>query len=122
MVSERGRIVYLVCPYSDPDRAVRVLRFEAANRAAGMLMRRGLNVFSPISHTHPIAEACDLPLGFDFWEKYDRAFIEHSSEVYVLKVAGWVASIGVRREIAIATSLGIPVLWLEPELESEPKP
>ena len=69
-------MIYLACPYSHPDRTVRLARFDAANRAAGALMREGYHVFSPISHTHPIAEACELPLDFSFWEQYDRELAE----------------------------------------------
>src|SRR5216684_6408216 len=82
-------LTYLACPYSHPDRAVRVARFEAATHAAGALMADGQKVFSPISHTHPIAEAHDLPLGWDFWEAFDRAFLSISGHVVVLRVDGW---------------------------------
>lgn len=102
-------LVYLACPYSHPDRAVRVARFEAANRAAGLLMSRGMLVFSPISHTHPIAECCDLPLGWEFWHAYDRVFIEHANAIYVLCIDGWMESVGVQAELEIARELGLAV-------------
>lgn len=106
--------VYLACPYSHPDRDVRVARFEAANKAASALMRQGMKVFSPISHTHPIAEAGELPLGWDFWNEYDRAFIERSCKVIVLRVDGWRESTGVNAEVAIADELHIPVEFADP--------
>lgn len=118
----RGRLTYLACPYSHPDRAVRVARFEAANRAAGALMREGRIVFSPISHTHPIAEASDLPLGWDFWEAFDRAYLAHSRLVVVLTIDGWRESKGVTAELAIAAELGIPVDYLDaPQAPTGPK-
>jgi hypothetical protein len=107
-------LVYLACPYSHDDRAVRVARFEAASAAAGKLMQDGLKVFSPISHTHTIAEMCALPLGWDFWEAFDRAFIGHSHKLIVLRVEGWRESKGVSAEIGIAQELGIPVEYMEP--------
>lgn len=108
-------LVYLACPYSHPDRDVRLARFEAANKAASVLMRQGMKVFSPISHTHSIAEAGELPLGWEFWNDYDRAFIERSCKVIVLRIDGWQQSAGVTAEIAIAEELSIPVEFFDSE-------
>lgn len=48
--------IYLCHPYSHPDPAVRRQRFESANDLAGRLMRSGFVVFSPLSHSVPIAD------------------------------------------------------------------
>jgi hypothetical protein len=106
-------LTYLACPYSHDDRSVRIARFEAANRAAGKLMREGHHVFSPISHTHPIAEACDLPKGWEFWEAFDRAYLAHSWRVVVLMLEGWRESKGVTAELRIAAEQGLPVEYIE---------
>ena len=104
-----GEVVYLACPYSHPDPAVRESRFQAVNRAAGQLMAAGTFVFSPISHTHPIAEAHDLPGNWAFWGAYDRAMISRCSRLLVLQLDGWEESVGVQAEIAIAREVGLPV-------------
>jgi len=98
--------IYLACPYSHTDPNVRQKRFEQANMAAAKLMQEGHHVFSPISHTHPIALAGDLPKGWDYWQEYDRMFIEWCEVVYVLAIDGWDDSVGVQAEIAIAEELG----------------
>jgi hypothetical protein len=108
-------LTYLACPYSHPDRKVRLARFNAVNVAAGQLMRQGHLVFSPISHTHPIAEAGGLPLGWEFWAAFDRAYLEASRELIVLRLDGWRESVGVTAELAIAAELGIPVSYIDPE-------
>lgn len=110
----RKPLVYLACPYSHPDRAVRVARFESANHAAGELMRAGHHVYSPTSHTHPIAEAGDLPLGWNFWEQHDRIFISMSHKIVVVTADGWRESKGVTAEIAMAEEFGIPVEYMAP--------
>jgi len=107
------RLVYLACPYSHPDPAVRLERFNAANRAAARLMASGVYVFSPISHTHPIALAGDLPLGWDFWQGYDRAVLACCERLLVLMLDGWESSVGIRAEIALAQEMGIPVVHFE---------
>lgn len=105
-------LTYPAVPYSHPDYDVRVSRFIAANKAAGFLMRRGDIVFSPISHTHPIAEECELPKGWEFWSAFDRAYIGMAKLVVVLCIEGWRESIGVSAEIAIANEMGVPVEYM----------
>ena len=104
--------VYLATPYSHPDPEVREARFRAVNAVAAQLMREGHHVYSPISHTHPIALAGDLPKGWDFWEAYDRAFINWAEEVHVLMAEGWKESTGVQAEVGIAAELGKPVRYI----------
>lgn len=108
-------LTYLAVPYSHPDPEIRAARFVAANRAAGMLMAKGHLVFSPISHTHPIAEECDLPKGWEFWQEFDRAYIAASKMLVVLCIDGWRESVGVSAEISIATEMGIPVEYIAPD-------
>jgi hypothetical protein len=105
-------LTYLACPYSHPDRDVRVARFEAVNRVASELMRQGLKVFSPISHTHPIAEAGELPLGWYYWLEYELVFLSASNKIIVLMLDGWKESTCVKGEIAIAESLGIGIEYM----------
>lgn len=107
-------LIYLACPYSSPDPKVRESRFLAVNSAAAELMRQGLHVFSPISHTHPIALAGDLPLGWEFWQAYDRAILRTCKKLIVLKLEGWDCSAGISGEIAIAHEFGIGVEMMDP--------
>lgn len=106
-------LVYLACPYSHPDVDVRELRFFKANHYAAKLMEAGILVFSPISHTHPIAEAGDLPKGWDFWERYDRAYLSICRALVVLTLDGWNESKGVQAEIKIMDELRRPVWCLQ---------
>lgn len=110
-MSER-KLTYLAVPYSHPDRDVRLSRFKAANIAASLLMKRGDIVFSPISHTHPIAEEADLPKGWEFWEAFDRAYLEHSRKLVILCIDGWQESVGVNAEFVIARDAGLPIEFM----------
>lgn len=107
-------LTYLAVPYSDPDPEIRRSRFEAANRAAAKLMAAGEFVFSPISHTHPIALAGNLPLGWDYWENYDRAILECCLRFVILTVDGWGQSKGIRSEIQIARQYGLKIEKMDP--------
>ena len=106
------RMIYLATPYSHPDAAVREARFHNACTIAGKLISSGLPVFCPIAHTHPIAIAEELPLGFDYWSMFDRFFIEACDGVYVVRMPGWLESKGIRWEIEMARKLGKEVDFL----------
>ena len=107
-------MVYLASPYSHPDLNVREERFRAACQAAADLMREGHLVFSPVAHTHPIAQF-GLPAEWAFWESQDRHFLERCDEAVVLTLDGWEDSAGVLAEIQIAKELDKPVRYLAPE-------
>jgi hypothetical protein len=107
-------LIYLAVPYSHQDAGVRHSRFEAVNKVAADLMRKGLHIFSPISHTHPIALAGELPLGWEFWEAFDRAYLTHCHKIIVLKLDGWKESKGVTAELKIAEELGLDIEYMEP--------
>lgn len=108
-------MIYLASPYSHPDPAVRAQRFRAACRAAVALLHAGHVVFSPITHSHPLAQH-GLPGNWQFWERYDREFLQRCDEVVVLMLPGWRKSVGVQAEIRIARELGKPVRYLAPDL------
>lgn len=114
-------LVYLATPYSHSDPNVREERFRAVNKAAADLMRAGLHIYSPISHTHPIALAGDLPLGWEYWQAYDRAILASCCKLIVLMLDGWRESKGVTGEIAIACELGLDVEYISPNVAAEPR-
>jgi hypothetical protein len=60
-------MIYLACPYTHPNPAVREQRFEAACVATASLMRSGKTVFSPIVHSHPLVHY-GLPIEWEFWQ------------------------------------------------------
>ena len=74
-------------------------------------MAQGHIVYSPISHSHPIAVQCDLPLDYDHWEEADKAFIDWCDAVYVVRIPGWKKSTGVTKEIEYARSQGKGVIY-----------
>ena len=109
-------VAYLACPYSDPSPDVRERRYRQVNSVAAFLMRRGLFVFSPISHCHDMAKQNDLPTDFEYWRGFNEAFLSVCSDLCVLKLPGWKESEGVTWEIAFAKSIGIPVSYIDPKI------
>lgn len=108
----KQKLIYLACPYTHREKKVREQRFQIANRVAAEMMKRGLYVFSPISHTHPIAMAGDLPKDWEYWKEYDELMLSMCSMLLVITIKGWKESVGVQAEIKIAKEFGIPVvIW-----------
>ena len=88
-------MIYLASPYTHADPAVRRHRFNAACRAAAVMLKKGLMVYSPIVHSTPIA-ACGLDdMDHDFWMHVDRPYLEWCNMVMVLMLAGWCESRGI---------------------------
>jgi hypothetical protein len=105
-------LVYLAAPYTHPDRVAMNDRAKMINILAGGLMKRGVHVFSPISHSHSIAQDCDLPANFEFWREYDEEILSKCSALLVYQISGWDSSVGVKAEIEIAKRLDIPVFYV----------
>ena len=104
--------IYLAAPYSHSDMKVKIDRFNKVTKKAGELMTQGYIVYSPITHSHPIAMQCELPGEWEFWEKIDRVFIEWAHEVWVLQLEGFEESNGINAEIIIARRLGRCVMFI----------
>lgn len=106
-------LVYLATPYSSPDAQVMHDRFMSVNLVAAKLMSQGTHIFSPISHTHPIALAGDLPRGWEFWRTYDEAIMGCCCKMIVLFLPGWQESKGIQEEMTLAKTLGIPIEFID---------
>lgn len=103
--------IYLASPYFSPSYELRLKRFRRAAKAAGLLIEQGLICFSPICHSHPIAEEHGLPGDWTFWHEFDRVMIEWCDALIVLCLPGFEKSQGVSVEIALAQELGRPIYW-----------
>lgn len=102
------------------DIAVREERYRYACQKAGEFMNKGIVVYSPIAHNHPIASMVELPKDWHFWCRMDMPMVILSSGLIVLKMPGWERSTGVQAEITYAESLGLPIEYVEcPDYKGE---
>jgi hypothetical protein len=102
--------LYLACPYSHPSFIKRILRFIKASIRAAKLMIKRYIVFSPLSHSVPIAIFARKH-NIDFWLKQDFPFIEWCDVLYVYQLEGWEKSKGVYEEIKYAKELGKEIIY-----------
>jgi len=108
-----NELIYLACPYSHKDNNIMHERFLSVNKVAARLMKEGKYIYSPISHTHPIKLAGELPGGWDYWEGYDRRILSACDRIIVLRLEGWEQSTGVQAEIKIGKEMSIPVDYID---------
>ena len=108
-----GTFWYLATPYAKHVHG-KEEAFKEAARAAGLLIQHGVHVFSPIAHSHPIAELCNMEKdSHDLWMPLDLAILKGSNGVLVNPIPGWRISKGIEMEINAARELGLPVYRLD---------
>jgi hypothetical protein len=106
-------MIYLAGPYTHPSSIIRLERFEALTKKAAELMQAGYVVYSPITHGHTIAMRHDLPLDFEWWKLQSLGMLRHASRLMILRIDGYHDSIGVKKEIELALSLGIEIEYID---------
>jgi len=74
--------IYLAIPYTGMVES----SFEQANKASVLILNKGLNVFSPITHSHPLTllEGYTVPHTWDYWQHIDYQFVDWCDEIWVL--------------------------------------
>jgi len=108
-------LVYLATPYSHYSARVQEARFLAVTEYAAKGWAQGYGVYSPVTLTHEAAIRHGLPKDWKFWGELCRATIERHHELWVLCLPGWRESVGVKAEIDLARSLGLPIRYFVPE-------
>jgi len=108
-------MIYLAGPYSSISPAIQEFRFQKLTEAAGVLMNKGLFVFSPVTHGHPISSMGGTPTSFEYWKSHNFHFLATCSILFLLELDGWEQSIGVQSELLEAERLGIPIKALDYE-------
>jgi Domain of unknown function (DUF1937). len=116
------KLIYLASPYlyrghmegiTEYDRErIQEQRYQDALDATAYLMNMGYAVYSPIVSTHPVAVKHKLPLGSEYWIKFDEIILRRCTEICVLTIDGWKESPGVQREIRIAMEIGMTISYL----------
>lgn len=109
------RKVYLAIPYSKWDVN---LSFKVANEMTVILLNKGYNVFSPITHSHSLTKLkkYTVPHTWDYWRLIDYQFIQWADELIVVVPDANMdlvkASTGVMAEIKYAKRKKIPVSYI----------
>ena len=113
-------MIYLASPYTHQDPAVRAERTRRVTEAFITLRRRGHPIISPIAAFAPLAELHGLAGDAAAWWDINRKLLEASEELWLLPLADWQASAGVRQEIDYMLSLKRPCYRLDAGLNCAP--
>jgi nucleoside 2-deoxyribosyltransferase len=105
---------YLATPYSKYPDGIEAA-YELAIKAASLLLDNGVDVYSPIVHTHPLSTTGGLgPRNHEFWLRADTPFMDAARGIIVLEADGWRNSFGVAYELGRFRGKDKPVVWMKP--------
>ncbi len=109
--------IYLASPYTPVNGESIEDRVRMVTEATAELMKRGNNVFSPIVHSHHVANYLpeEYRLDHEFWMKQDLAVLAKADSLWVYKMDGWDRSKGVGQEIAFARNMCKPIYFISKE-------
>lgn len=106
---------YTATPYSRFAEGINAANREAC-RIAGILIADGINVFSPIAHSHAIAMHSGLdPLDLQMWIEGDKPMMGAAEGLIVVEMDGWRESVGVQHEIKVFQEAAKPIVHLSLE-------
>ena len=89
--------------------------FLGATRAAAWLADNGVAAFSPIVHSHVLAQVGELdPLDHALWMALDEPLMDAAHGLIVVMMCGWEESYGVGEELRHFRAAGKPILFLQP--------
>lgn len=104
------QLIYLASHYSSPDPEVRAYRYKKAIECAADLIKQGYLVFSPIAHSHEIAQRLGKDFeGFESWRELDLRMLASCNILVVAEIEGWEESCGVKIEMRKARKWNIKV-------------
>ena len=103
---------YLATPYSKyPAGMDEAARLAAV--AAAWFVKHGIPVFSPIVHTHPIAQHGGInPADHTIWLPADEIFMDLASGLVVVQMETWDTAYGVGVERKLFASQGKPEILI----------
>jgi Domain of unknown function (DUF1937) len=109
---KRFNMLYVATPYTRYPKGIDIAAIDAAN-ITGRLMLKGLNVYSPIVHTHECAKHAHIdPIDHDLWMRIDKAFMALCDGLIVCTLPGWAESKGVARERDYFKEVNKPIYYL----------
>lgn len=108
-------LIYVATPYSKYPMGIEAAWIDACKLTAD-LMKRGLKVYSPIAHTHPLAIHGGIdPLDHSIWLPFDASMMKKADALLVAMMPTWEKSRGIQEEIVAFLEMNKPVIYLDLE-------
>jgi len=110
-------MIYLASPYRHPDPDMVRRRVKLTSFAVIKLAQRGFPIYSPVIHGHAIdmeGRRSRRPVPSDqYWLDHGIEMLELCGEMWVLMLAGWQDSEGIKGELAACDKRRLNVLYLD---------
>ena len=109
-------MIYLASPYTHDDPVVRYQRYRLALECVAHFMtERHLAIFAPIAYGHPHAHRSRALRAWthEEWLAWSGHFLEVATALWVLTLAGWRESVGIRTELETAMRRGIVIRYID---------
>lgn len=103
---------YVMTPYAKYEKGHHAAWVDAV-RLTASLMAVGLNVYSPIAHSHPVVQSAggNIPAtDNDYWFNINKPFMDACLGGIVIELPGWEESEGIRREIEYLKEQGALIM------------
>ena len=107
-------IIYLASPYSHPSRIVRWWRARQIRKIMARIINEqdAIVPFSPIALTHDLDRLCP---DVRWVEDFDKHLLLIFDGVIFVKMPGWDASVGIKKELNYCLEHSIPYTYATPE-------
>jgi hypothetical protein len=109
IMAGNGRRYYLATPYTGTQKEMQS-RFERACRMTGYLITKGIHAYSPVAHSHPIAQIAKIEGSWQTWQNHCIEELRRSDCLWIVKMTGWDLSAGIAEEYAYARENGIGII------------
>jgi hypothetical protein len=106
-------LTYLATPFFHENTIIMERRFGVINQVAAELIKQREYVFSPISHSYPIAKLGGLPTDWDYWQHFCILTLKFCTKLTVVMQDGWRQSKGVTEELKIAQTMNMPITYYQ---------
>ena len=108
------KVLYLATPFTHDDPAVMQHRYRLSCLVAAKLMRHGIVVFNPLSHSVPLGEFLnDIEDQHSLWMSTDLPLLRRFDELLILGLPEWPKSRGVKAEMFEALGARKPITLIE---------
>lgn len=108
-------LAYLGTPYTRYCSGLQSAFIAAASLTA-RLITSGVHVYSPIVHSHPLAQHGGVdPLDLKIWYPFNETMMKRCDTLIVAHLPGWDESLGVKFEIEYFERARKPIFDLNPD-------
>ena len=104
-------LIYLASPYTHENPLVVADRHRSTMTFVAKHLLDGRFIYSPVVYAHTMAMRYSLPSSAEWWWAFNKTMIERCNVVWVLCLAGYEHSRGVRDELDYAEVLDKPIKY-----------